>query len=98
MKTIYKYRLSLTDRQTLEIPLPIDNRFFSVSHDPSGRLCLWCSVDTDRPMRSVTVTIVGTGNPMPDNVGYFVGSVTSTPFVWHVFVASDYVFRGDLNA
>jgi hypothetical protein len=87
MQTIYKFRLSITDGQILMIPLSDSNQFFSVGLDPYGDLCLWCAVDSDQPESELTIRIVGTGRPMPENAGKHIGTVTMPPFVWHVFVA-----------
>lgn len=93
MRTIWKYDVPVTDKVVLEVPdgakfLP----FVADQHGTNGRvLQLWAEVDTRRaethPMEKVSIYVVGTGNPMPDEVGNhgYLGSVVSGPFVWHVY-------------
>lgn len=84
MKTIHKFELSLTDHQ--QISGHIDNdRILSVGFDPSGRLCVWAEVDTDAPIKTYDIHIVGTGNPRSASCRFFIGTVLNPPFVWHVY-------------
>lgn len=87
-RTVYKYPLMITDRQS--IAMPTGAEILSVGIDPQGNLCLWVLVDpTLGPlqMNPFIVHVIGTGNRIPDaHMLKFVGSVTMSPFVWHVFV------------
>jgi len=84
MKTIYKYPIRITDEQELEIPIgyPIH-----VGIDPQGVPCIWYHVDTKSPTSKVKIYIVGTGNPIPENAHFHMGSFVQSPFVWHVYTS-----------
>lgn len=90
MKTIFKYKLQIQDQQVFEIPLS-GHQFKILQGDFAP--FLYCIVDTDAPMRRVIVTIVGTGNPVPDDCSYWVGIIKGTikigSFIWHVFVRTE---------
>lgn len=82
--TIWKFPLDLTDEQTVTGPLVSP---MSVGLDPGGLLCLWACVYPAGGHRDTwTVRVVGTGNPLPEETGAFMGSVVDRQFVWHVFV------------
>jgi len=86
MKTIWKFPLELTDRQTIK--MPIDAQILSVQSQ-GNVICLWAIVDECDGNRLVprTFFIAGTGNPLPCNPKSmaFIGTVQIVPFVWHVF-------------
>ena len=87
MKIVYEYPLHLMEQQVLQLPgyaqiLDIQKQ------DDQYRL--WALVDTDTPLKDYVVTMVGTGQPIPDFVDLR-GAVfnRSTPdgwAVWHWFV------------
>lgn len=84
---IWKYDLVIDDRQTVE--MPVGAKLLSVAVQPrpgtSGTPCLWAMVDPKQSMQQRTIAIYGTGNPIPENPGEFIGTVLMPPFVWHVF-------------
>ena len=84
LKTIYKYPLTITDRQDVE--MPTGSRLLSVG-EQEGQLILWVAVDTNKPTISRCIVIVGTGNPAKNIVDSpFIGTVQmSNGLVWHVF-------------
>ena len=82
MKRIFKYSLDVVDMQT--VVMPEHARILSVANQ-HGNLCLWAEVDTDNHTEDRVISVYGTGNPLPDNQGHFVGSVIIDPFVWHVY-------------
>lgn len=51
----------------------------------SGTICVWAMVNPDAEKVPRQFLICGTGGPMPDRVGEFIGTVFGGPFVWHVF-------------
>jgi len=83
VKTIYKYKLAITDYQTVWMPrgaklLHVDTQ--------RGTPCVWALVDTDNEEAGYSIWIVGTGNPMPDRELDHVGSFQmEEALVWHVF-------------
>lgn len=85
MRTIHKYALEITDRQTVTFPSPavvLDVQF------QDGKLVLWAVVDTDgdRP-QTMTVRIFGTGAPFDGDGHTYLSTVQDdrTSLVWHVF-------------
>lgn len=79
---IYKYKLKITDIQC--VSLPEGAELLSVGNQ-NGNLCLWARVDPDRPEETLTIEIIGTGNPIPEAKRSFIGTVIIDPFVWHVY-------------
>jgi hypothetical protein len=83
---IFKYPLTITDYQ--DIALPAGAKPLCVQMQDE-RPCLWVLVNADRePDHTLTVRIVGTGNPFPDAeectyVGTF--QMFAGGLVWHVF-------------
>lgn len=85
MKTIYRYEFEVDDRVT--IVMPKGARILSVL--PSDRLtygvALWAIVDTDAETEPRYLLVRGTGHPLTEWLGRFVGTVSHGPLVWHVF-------------
>lgn len=83
MKTIYKYPIQLVDMQFVEMPA---NAEIISTAMQGGVLCLWAMVDSSHNVNdSKAIAVVGTGNPFPDDVKKFIGTVFDRNFVWHVF-------------
>jgi len=84
MKTIFKYKLEITDEQ--EIAIPDGAAVLSVAAQGDD-LCLWAAVDTLNALHLKTIYIHGTGNPI-EALEYkrFIGTaVMPNGLVWHVF-------------
>ena len=82
---VWKYELQLTDTQLVDMPKGAE--LLSVANH-RGVLCLWAKVDADQEMETRYIEIIGTGNPMPQDMGgdrRFIGTAVIDPFVWHVF-------------
>ena len=80
---IWKYPLEITDRQVINLPAGA----WELSVLTAGeRLFLYALVDPDQPTEDMTIRIVGTGNPVEQDPGFFIGTVSMPPHVWHVFV------------
>lgn len=83
METIYKYQLEIADVQVISAPswepLHIANQ--------DGDLTLWASVDASGGNVSHRIRIVGTGQPLDDDMGSgtYIGTAICGQFVWHVF-------------
>ncbi|KRB22704.1 hypothetical protein ASE05_16110 [Mesorhizobium sp. Root172] len=84
MKTIWKFEIELSGSQPLFAP---DVRIISAGLDPNGVLCVWGTVDTDKPQRQIEVAVCGTGGTLPQHPLEFVGTVKDGPFMWHVFAS-----------
>ena len=84
MKTIHKFILTLASEQTVQMnegakPLTIDMQY--------GSPCLWAEVDTDKPMRPVTISVFGTGQGLPEDCGTYLGTVRPTDYlVFHYYI------------
>ena len=85
MRTIWKFKLEITDTQV--VSMPDGAVVLSVGLDPFGDLCLWAVVDPSRPKKPESFTIFGTGNPAPNTLDRrgFIGTVVMKSFVWHVY-------------
>lgn len=88
MTLIHKQQLTIKDTQTLI--LPFNSEILSVAQQ-KGALCIWYQFDPefrkDQGDEEVRIYIIGTGHPIPDPIGCFIGTVVmiGNPFVWHVF-------------
>ena len=85
MLTIHKYPISLVDRPRIEMPRR--STILSVD-DQHGQIVLWAQVDTDYPLVTRELLILGTGAPAQEsNHLPFLGTVQSEggALVWHVF-------------
>lgn len=84
MKTIYKYPLNL-GRQVVLLPLGARVLTAQVQHET---ICLWAEVaDPEGKKERRTFNVVGTGHPIPNNPGVYIGTVQMQEgrFVWHVY-------------
>lgn len=84
MKTIWKFPLEVTDEQVVTVPMI--SKFLCVQVQ-NERPCLWALVDPKSRMIGVQVCVYGTGNPVPDNPGNYVGTfqLADGALVFHVF-------------
>lgn len=83
MRTIFKYPLELTDSQTIQLP---EGAAILRVEVQAGTLQLWAMVDTDKPKQNISITIRGTGHPLPDGFNDpFLGTVFLQSLVFHVF-------------
>lgn len=95
MKTIYRYQLSIVDRQRLLLPVgarvlpaPPNPRWHDDTPDTEPRVIeIWAQVDSDAPVEPREFLIVSTGNPLPGDCGEFIGTVMAHDGipVWHIF-------------
>lgn len=86
MKKIFKYQIPVVDTQILR--LSMGYQILSAGFQDHN-LCIWAMVMPDSMwMSSVEVLIIGTGNPVPDNINtYSFLNTVHDPrgFVWHIF-------------
>lgn len=80
---IFKYPLFITDRQW--VPLPKGAKILDVQVQDTTP-CVWALVDQNAPVNHETVTIYGTGNPVPEKPGLYIATFQSCGGVWHVFL------------
>lgn len=83
MRTIYKYKLEITDQQLLTIP---EQPHFLHVGEQDGELMLWAEVDSEKEKTNFEVYVCGTGNPIPEKAKHYLGTVQIEIFVWHVFL------------
>lgn len=86
-RTIYKYQLnslSFLANGIVNFQMPVQRRYLTVQMQ--GDIpTLWVEVDTRSGFEEVSIAIVGTGNPMPENYHAYLGTVQEGPMVWHYF-------------
>ncbi len=84
MITIFKYPLTLSDRQF--VAMPIVAEILSVQIQPGSGICLWVMVNSESPKTERCFEIFGTGHPITPGIERrFLGTVQEGKFVWHVF-------------
>jgi len=64
MKTIYKYKVKITARQIVE--MPVDAEILSVQVQ-NNEINIWASVDSEEETREALIEVFGTGHPMPED-------------------------------
>ena len=79
---IWKYPLSITDIQNINIPSR--HRILSAGIDPENNVCVWALVASNDAKENVEIRIFGTGTPV-DEFGEFIGSVRDGVAIWHIF-------------
>jgi hypothetical protein len=84
MKTVWKFPLTITDKQTVEIP----EHFTPLSvHVQEDEIFMWAEVFTTNPKVQATINMYGTGHELPEYPGRFLGTVLTHggKLVWHVY-------------
>lgn len=71
MKTIWKYQLDVTDEQL--VPMKQGSQILAVQVQV-GIPCIWALVDTSKPSEDRMFCIYGTGHPIEDEPGQFIGT------------------------
>lgn len=84
MKKIYKYPLTLTDTQFVELPLGAE---ILTAQMQDNQLCLWAMVNTlsEAVKKNRRIEIIGTGNPVPTGNLKYISTVQIGGLVFHVF-------------
>lgn len=86
--SIWKFPFKVTDH--LEIPMPVGAHVLHVECQ-NGTPCMWAIVDINQPLVKQQFRIFGTGHPINENLGIYIGTFQQRAFVWHVFRAHDFV-------
>jgi hypothetical protein len=89
-KVIFRYRLDIADNPKVDLPAGAEVLSVGPPRDGADLLDLWALVHGDSHIRLTSARefrIFGTGHPMPDDPGRFVGTVPTHEgrFIWHVF-------------
>lgn len=85
MQTIWKFPLAVADVQRIRMPKKAE--ILTVQHQNSGAW-LWAIVHTENDIEERVIEILGTGNPIHNDMGIsrkYIGTFQAEPFVWHVF-------------
>lgn len=85
---IFKYDLSVTDVQDIEMPAGAVLLSVQMQY---GRLCVWAVVNPEAPTMPRRFWVIGTGRTVPERIGIFLGTVQMAggDLVWHVFGQGD---------
>jgi hypothetical protein len=83
-KTIWKFPLVVEDVITFEGPAHLNAKH--VGLDPKGVPCLWAAVDPDTKTIKHRVYCFGTGHPLPEKLGAYLGTVTLGVLVLHFYL------------
>ena len=78
--TIYKYKLGIAERQTIEMPLGA--KILAVQTQ-SNHPCIWALVDPSKGNEQVNIATYGTGHPFKG--GKYLGTYQVNELVFHVF-------------
>lgn len=86
-RRIFRYRLKITDAPEVLLPRGAQTLSVGPPRDGSDELDLWVLVDPNEPVGLIEFRVVGTGNPMPDDCGRFIGTVPvlGGALIFHVF-------------
>lgn len=90
MRVIYKYRLAVTDTQTISMPAGAKLLTVQVQSGNSAQgdhPYLWALVETVAPLEDRTFITVGTGHPVSDDSLNYLGTyqLHDGRLVFHVF-------------
>lgn len=86
--TIWKFQLPQNGEAQFPVALPGKRPTpLRVDFDPMRILVLWAAIDKDlrEDTKTVIITIVGTGHPLPENAGTYMNTFTLGVFVFHAF-------------
>ena len=91
MTRIWKWPLEITDRQAVTLPR---NARILTAQMQGDVLCIWTECDPTGGGEARTFSVYGTGNPMPESPGLYIGTVQTHggALVWHVYEIKE---RGD---
>ena len=83
-RTIWKYPLAVKEIQSLQIPAGA--RLLHVATQ-NNKPCLWAEVIAEHSCWTRLVVIYGTGHPMPDDPGQYLGSfqMHDGEYVFHAY-------------
>ena len=85
MKTIFKQKLDICDKQTIELP-----QDFKILHinEQNGVPCIWYKCTSDAPAVKLDIYCFGTGFRMDGLPSMqYIGTVMIDGYVWHFYTA-----------
>ena len=85
-RTIWKFPIKVEDEQS--VSMPYDSQLLHVGMQGDD-VCIWALVNPSAHRVERIIHIFGTGHPLPDDPGVYVGTfmLASGVLVFHVFVA-----------
>jgi hypothetical protein len=87
MKTIWKYPLSMMDKQVISLPVGSKILCAQIQNDTA---CIWVLVDPENKQIKREIMVFGTGHPVDDSLDLeYIGTfqIASLGLVFHVFDA-----------
>ncbi len=83
-QVIWKFPLEQTSEQVISVPTGTKMLCVAVQN---GVVCLWGQVDPEAKGEKRLVRVFGTGHPMPDDPGEYVGTflLSAGALVFHVY-------------
>lgn len=86
MKTIWKYQLDVTTEQVVMMPKQAQILTVQIQ---DGTPCMWAVVSPGSPSEKRTFRIYGTGHPIADDLGRYIGTfqLRGGLLVFHLFEA-----------
>jgi len=89
MKTINKYELEITTRQTIKMPYDPEILYLGIENE---KICLWALVDPGHKPENINIEIYGTGNPINSEIDIdnHLGTVQLNKVVLHVFESKNF--------
>lgn len=84
MRTIHKYRLELTGRQEIDLPLASKVVHFGEQY---GDIFIWAEIFKGEEVTvRVPFFIFGTGHVIPDGVSHVATVQMKSGYVWHLYM------------
>lgn len=83
-RRIFKYPIVMKDLNRIEMPKGAE--VLSV-HVQNGAPQIWALVEPDNVKETRHFFVIGTGNPIPEGIGRFIGTfqMLNGSLVWHLF-------------
>lgn len=85
VKTVWKFKIPYQRSTEFKFEVPQGSVPLRVDFDPSGDLCVWMQVDTERVTSEIEIAIAGTGEPIPDGFDNYINTFMRTPYVFHAY-------------
>lgn len=88
---VWKFPLPYKGKTQFEIEVPRLAKPLRVDIDPKGEVVLWAQVKPKQPAVRTVVTVVGTGQNIPDDAGEYISTFLMEMFVFHAYYRQDMV-------
>ena len=81
MRTIWKFVIPFPEGQ---VAMPRGAKILALQKQDRTPT-IWAEVDSEAPKENHLFVIYGTGHPLAEVAGTYIGTFQSPPFVWHVY-------------